>query len=52
MRLRIGRRFIDEARLKRRWRLDEETPFEQIRILDPEPVADILDEAAASLRQL
>jgi glycine/D-amino acid oxidase-like deaminating enzyme len=51
LRLRIGRRFLDEARLKRRWQLDETSPFEQIRILDPEPVDAILDEAAASLRQ-
>jgi glycine/D-amino acid oxidase-like deaminating enzyme len=50
LRLRLGRRFIDEARLKRRWRLDERTPFEEVRILNPEPVHSILDEAAASLK--
>jgi glycine/D-amino acid oxidase-like deaminating enzyme len=50
IRLRLGKRFIDEARLKRRWRLDERSPFEEVRILDPEPVHSILDEAAASLR--
>ncbi len=50
LRLRLGKRFIDEARLKRRWRLDERSPFEEVRILDPEPVHSILDEAAASLR--
>ena len=50
VRLRLGRRFLDEARLKRRWRLDERSPFEEMRMLDPEPVNWILDEAAASLR--
>ena len=50
MRLRLGKRFLDEARLKRRWRLDERSPFEEVRMLDPEPVNSILDEAAASLR--
>ena len=51
LKLRIGRRFFDEARLKRRWALDEVSPFELVRILDPEPVHAILDDAAASLRQ-
>ena len=50
LRLRLGRRFLDEAQLKRRWRLDERSPFEEVRMLDPEPVYSILDEAAASLR--
>ena len=50
VRLRLGRRFLDEARLKRRWKLDERSPFEEVRMLDPEPVNAILDEAAASLR--
>jgi glycine/D-amino acid oxidase-like deaminating enzyme len=50
LRLRLGRRFFDEARLKRRWALDETSPFEEVRILDPEPVSYILDEAAESLK--
>lgn len=48
--LRVGKRFIDEARLKRRWALDEETPFEQVRVLDPQPVEKALDGALASLK--
>ena len=51
LRLRLGKRFIEEAKLKRRWALDEVTPFEQVRILDPEPVNDVLDKAAAQLRE-
>ena len=49
VRLRLGKRFVEEARLKRSWALDEVSPFEQVRILDPEPVPSILDEAGTSL---
>jgi glycine/D-amino acid oxidase-like deaminating enzyme len=51
VRLRFGRRFFSAARLKRRWSLDSESPFETVRVLDPEPVDWILDEALASLKQ-
>ena len=51
LRLRLGKRFIEEARLKRRWALDEVSPFEQVRILDPEPVDDVLDDAAKQLKE-
>ena len=51
LRLRLGRRFIEEARLARRWALDRTSPFEQVRVLDPEPVAAVLDEALDSLRR-
>jgi glycine/D-amino acid oxidase-like deaminating enzyme len=51
LRLRLGRRFIEEARLARRWALDRTSPFEQVRVLDPEPVAAILEEALDSLRR-
>ncbi len=49
-RFRIGQRFVDEARLKRRWELDEESPFEQVRILDPKPIASIQQAAMHSLK--
>ena len=51
LRLRLGRRFIDEASLARRWALGAISPFEQVRILDPAPVPWILDEALASLKK-
>lgn len=51
LRLRVGKRFIDEAKLKRKWALDEKSPFEEVRILDPEPVRDILDDAEKHLKQ-
>ncbi|MGI9464542.1 MAG: NAD(P)/FAD-dependent oxidoreductase, partial [Aestuariivirgaceae bacterium] len=50
IKLRLGSRFIDEARLARRWSLDRTSPFEIVRTLDPEPVAAILNEAVASLK--
>ena len=49
-RIRIGKRFITEAQLARQWKLDEISPFEKMRVLDPEPVNAILDESLASLR--
>lgn len=49
LRLRLGSRFLEEARTPRRWSLDEVTPFERTRVLDPAPVASILSEAQANL---
>ncbi len=49
LRLHLGSRFLEEARTPRRWSLDEVTPFEQTRVLDPAPVASILNEAQANL---
>ncbi len=37
LRFRLSRRWLEEARQARRWRPDEHTPFEAVRILDPEP---------------
>jgi glycine/D-amino acid oxidase-like deaminating enzyme len=51
LRLRVGKRFIEEAKLKRRWALDETSPFEEVRILDPEPVQDILEDAERHLKE-
>lgn len=49
LRLKLGRRFLTEAATPRRWHLDETTPFERERILDPEPSQAILKEAQANL---
>ncbi|MDE2445327.1 MAG: FAD-binding oxidoreductase [Alphaproteobacteria bacterium] len=51
LKLRLGQRFVAEARLARRWALDEVSPFEQVRILDPEPIHWILDDAEAALKK-
>jgi glycine/D-amino acid oxidase-like deaminating enzyme len=52
VKLRIGRRFIDEWSLARRWALDEVSPFERVRILDPQPYQSLLDDAASALKKI
>ena len=37
LRLSIGRDFIDEWNMPKRWELDGESPFEKTRVLNPEP---------------
>lgn len=49
IRLRFGKRFFDEAALPRRWSLDGPSPFEKVRVLDPEPAAGTLDAAMRSV---
>ncbi len=51
LRLRIGRRFLEEWRIPRRWRLDEPSPFETVRVLDPAPDNALLDEAKTNLER-
>jgi glycine/D-amino acid oxidase-like deaminating enzyme len=51
LRLRLGKRFMEEASLARKWKLDETSPFEKIRVLDPEPAQWILDEAAREIKK-
>lgn len=50
LRLRIGRRFVEEASLPRRWRMDETTPFETVRALDPVPSEGLLREGFANVQ--
>jgi glycine/D-amino acid oxidase-like deaminating enzyme len=49
IRLRIGVRSWEELRTARQWSLDQPTPFEAVRILDPEPKPRILAEARSVL---
>lgn len=49
LRLHLGARFLEEARTPRRWALDEVTPFERMRVLDPAPASNILNEGQANL---
>ena len=51
LRLRFGTRFLNEAVMASRWKLDEVSPFEKTRVLDPEPVQWVLDECLAELQQ-
>ncbi len=38
----LGKEFVDELRLPRRWALDDVSPFERMRVLDPEPSQRVL----------
>jgi glycine/D-amino acid oxidase-like deaminating enzyme len=49
LRLRLGRGFLQDWQVPRRWALDRASPFEQVRVLDPEPSADLLAEAKRNL---
>ena len=49
IRLRLGRRTWTELRTARRWTLDETTPFEAVRVLDPMPNQAVLREGLQSL---
>ena len=49
LRLRIGGRFRKEWQMRKRWSADEPSPFEEVRMLDPEPSEAILDEGRSNL---
>jgi glycine/D-amino acid oxidase-like deaminating enzyme len=51
VRLHLGKQFRDEWRYPRRWADDSTTPFETMRVLDPEPDHRLLDTALANLRR-
>ncbi len=51
LRFRVGRRWVEEWRIKRRWALDEASPFEAVRTLDPEPDPFVLDRAKTAVAQ-
>ena len=45
LRFRLGRRFVHDLVQPRRWKLDQPSPFEAARVLDPPPHQPILDQA-------
>jgi glycine/D-amino acid oxidase-like deaminating enzyme len=49
LRLRVGRKLIEEWQLPRQWSVESSTPFEQVRVLDPEPNEPILRQARQSV---
>jgi glycine/D-amino acid oxidase-like deaminating enzyme len=51
IRLRVGKRFIDEWNLPSRWALDQKTPFEMVRTLDPAPHSAIQQDSLQSLKE-
>jgi glycine/D-amino acid oxidase-like deaminating enzyme len=48
--MRLGKRFIEEWGTPRTWHMDEETPFEKVRTLDPKPSRAVLDGAKANIQ--
>jgi glycine/D-amino acid oxidase-like deaminating enzyme len=51
LRFRIGNRFMEEWRTKRKWALDAETPFEAVRTLDPEGDPYVLERAKDAIAE-
>ncbi len=51
LRLRFGGDLLQRLRPRRRWREDEVTPFEQTRVLNPEPSARALERMRAGLKK-
>ncbi len=51
LRLRFNRAFFQELVRPRTWRADQVSPFEQVRVLDPEPDMDILETAIDHARR-
>jgi glycine/D-amino acid oxidase-like deaminating enzyme len=49
LRFRVGGRFAEEWRTKRRWALDEPSPFEAVRVLDPAADPHVILRARASI---
>jgi glycine/D-amino acid oxidase-like deaminating enzyme len=49
LRLRVGRSFLTEWQVPRKWSLDASSPFEKVRVLDPEPAESLLVEARENL---
>jgi glycine/D-amino acid oxidase-like deaminating enzyme len=52
LRFRVGRRWIEEWRMPRRWSLDRPSPFERVRVLDPEPDLPVLNRAREALAEV
>src|SRR5215813_6187082 len=51
LRFRVGGRWVEEWRMPRRWGLDEVSPFEAVRVLDPEPDGFVVERARAATAQ-
>src|SRR5580704_15479269 len=51
LRFRVGRPFLDEWQTRRRWLLDEASPFEAVRVLDPAADPFVVERARASIAE-
>jgi glycine/D-amino acid oxidase-like deaminating enzyme len=52
LRIRLGRDFVDELSMPSKWPLDQPSPFEQNRVLDPAPSRRILNGIRRNLDEL
>lgn len=50
LRLSLGHQFLTELKTPRRWALDQETPFEEMRILNPDPPEWMIRKAMRGLK--
>jgi glycine/D-amino acid oxidase-like deaminating enzyme len=51
LRFRAGQRFAEEWRTPRHWQLDQASPFEAVRVLDPAADPFVLERARASIAE-
>src|SRR6266446_5554123 len=51
LRFRVGRRFVEEWRTPRKWSLDQASPSEAVRVLDPAADPFVLERARASIAE-
>jgi glycine/D-amino acid oxidase-like deaminating enzyme len=51
LRFRVGLRWAEEWRMKRRWALDTASPFEAVRTLDPDPDPFVIERAQNAVKQ-
>ncbi len=51
LRFRVGRPFLEEWRTPRRWALDQASPFEAVRVLDPAADPFVVERARASISE-
>jgi glycine/D-amino acid oxidase-like deaminating enzyme len=51
LRFRVGRPFLDEWRTPRKWSLDQASPFEAVRVLDPAADPFVIERARASIAE-
>lgn len=51
LKFRLGGRFLDELRIQNRWAMDEASPFEYNRVLDPRPAKKLSDLALSNLKK-
>jgi glycine/D-amino acid oxidase-like deaminating enzyme len=50
LRLRLDHRFLHEAMTPKRWALDQPSPFERDRVLDPDPAPGVNEKAAGAIK--